>query len=167
MQQPWTLISSIFLHGSLIHLLYNMFALALFGLILENEIGSKKFLYVYFLSGLIASLSSIPFYNAVLGASGAIFGIMGALVILKPKMTIWLYGIPLPMYLASLVWIGIDLIGIFVPGDTANIAHLSGIFIGIMFGLIFRSKRNKNIKENPSSDLDMKTVQEWEDKHMK
>ncbi len=136
--KPWTLITSIFLHGSIVHLLYNMFALALFGLILENLIGSRKFLLLFFLSGLFAGMASIPFYNSVLGASGAIFGIIGALAVLKPKMMVFVYGLPMPMILASLIWVGIDILGVFVPSDIANIAHLSGILVGIVFGIVLR-----------------------------
>ena len=119
----------------------HMFALVLFGSILENEIGTKKFLSLFFLAGLFASIASIPFYNAVLGASGAIFGVIGALAVLKPKMTVWVYGMPMPMIIASLVWAAIDVLGVFIPSNVANIAHLSGIFVGIIFGFIIRIKR--------------------------
>lgn len=146
LSKPWTLITSIFLHGSLVHLLYNMFALALFGTILENEIGTRKFLYLFFLAGLFASIASVPFYNSVLGASGAIFGIIGALAILKPKMIVWVYGMPMPMFLASIVWAVIDIFGIFIPGSVANIAHLSGVLVGIVFTLFVKQAvRNKTL----------------------
>ena len=68
----WTLLTAIFLHSGMVHLLYNLFGLALFGTILEHIIGSRKFLILFFASGLVASLVSLPFYTRVLGASGAI-----------------------------------------------------------------------------------------------
>src|SRR3989338_7746842 len=139
--RPWTLFTAIFLHGSITHLLYNLFALALFGTILEHNIGSKRFLFVFFLSGLFASIASVPFYNSVLGASGAIFGIIAALAVIKPKMVVWLYGMPMPMILALFIWAAIDIIGIFVPSQTANIAHLSGVLVGIVFGFHLRPVR--------------------------
>ena len=60
--QVWRFVSAIFLHGSITHLAYNMFALFFFGIALEKFIGSKKFLFVYFFSGIIANIISINFY---------------------------------------------------------------------------------------------------------
>ena len=99
----YTLVTAIFLHSGIPHLFYNLFGLALFGSILEHIIGSKKFLILFFVSGLAASLVSIPFYARVLGASGAIFGILGMLGILRPKLTVWLYSMPMPMIAALFV----------------------------------------------------------------
>jgi len=143
----YTLITSIFLHSGIPHLFYNLFGLALFGSILEHIIGSKKFLILFFISGLAASLVSIPFYARVLGASGAIFGILGMLGILRPKLTVWLYSMPMPMIAALFVWGAGDVLGIFVPTGTANIAHLGGLGVGLIAGLFyrrqFREKREK------------------------
>ena len=134
----YTLITAIFLHSGIPHLFYNIFGLALFGSILEHIIGSKKFLILFFVSGLAASLVSIPFYARVLGASGAIFGILGMLGILRPKLTVWLYSMPMPMIAALFVWGAGDVLGIFVPTGTANIAHLGGLGIGVIAGLFYR-----------------------------
>jgi len=143
----YTLITAIFLHSGIPHLFYNLFGLALFGSILEHIIGSKKFLILFFISGLAASLVSIPFYARVLGASGAIFGILGMLGILRPKLTVWLYSMPMPMIAALFVWGAGDVLGIFVPTGTANIAHLGGLGVGLIAGLFyrrqFREKREK------------------------
>ncbi len=164
---PWTLITAIFLHGSIVHLLYNMFALALFGTILENYIGTKRFLSIFFLSGLLASLASIPFYNAVLGASGAIFGIIGALAVLKPKMVVWIYYIPMPMFVVAIIYAAIDILGVFVPSNVANIAHLSGIVVGIVFAFILRTKYKKQVTKKESETIDDKSLEEWEEKYMR
>ena len=86
--EPWRFVSSIFLHGSPLHLIFNLFALILFGLILEKLIGSNKFLVVFFASGIIANLIAVNFYPSSLGASGAVYGILGALTILRPKMVV-------------------------------------------------------------------------------
>ena len=163
--RPWTLITAIFLHGSITHLLYNMFALALFGTILEHNIGTKKFLYLFFSAGLFASIASIPFYNAVLGASGAIFGIIGALAIIKPKMVVWFYGMPMPMVLAAIFWVAIDVLGIFAPSNTANIAHISGVLVGVVFGILLRSKFIQLKKQEIT--MDNKSIEEWEARYMK
>ncbi len=163
--RPWTLITAIFLHGSIVHLFYNLFALALFGTILEHNVGSRKFLFVFFVSGLFASIASVPFYNSVLGASGAIFGIIGTLTILKPKMVIWVYGMPMPMFLAAIIWVILDILGIFSPGNTANIAHLAGLFIGIVTAFFIRDKQSKIYKNN--TKIDEKELRDWEDSHMR
>lgn len=160
--KPWTLLTAIFLHGSVTHLLYNLFGLALFGIILEDIIGTKKFLKLFFIAGLAASLISLPFYTRVLGASGAIFGIIGMLAILRPRMVIWLYGMPMPMFIALMVWAAIDIFGIFFPSGTANIAHLAGLAAGIMFGLVNYKKYRENKPKEERINIDEKKVKEWE-----
>ena len=160
--RPWTLLTSIFLHGNTVHLLYNLFALALFGSILENIIGSKKFLILFFVSGLIASLASLPFYARVLGASGAIYGLLGMLGILRPKFTVWLYYIPMPMMLALVVWAAGDVIGYFAPTGTANIAHLAGLGIGITAGTIYYKKFKEIKPKREDVYIDEEKVKEWE-----
>ena len=98
--QPWKFITSIFLHGSLKHLIGNLFALLFFGFILEKTIGSNKFLGIYLASGILANLIAINFYPSSLGASGAIMGIIGALTILRPMMNVWAFGLIMPMFVA-------------------------------------------------------------------
>jgi len=111
--QPWRFLTAVFLHGGIAHLLYNLFALALFGSILEKLVGGKRFIRVFFISGILANLISVNFYNSSLGASGAIFGIIGALVIVRPWMFVWAFGLPLPMIVAGTIWAVGDVIGIF------------------------------------------------------
>ncbi len=166
LQRPWTLITSMFIHSSFLHLLFNMFGLIIFGTILENSIGSKKFLLLYVVSGLIAGIISIFFYPAVLGASGAIFGIIGTLAITHSKMTIWVYGMPMPMYAAAIVWAGVDVIGIVFPHGVANLAHLTGLGVGIIYGLITKRKPKEKTEETPMF-VNEKEMKEWEDKYMK
>ncbi|MEK6949094.1 MAG: rhomboid family intramembrane serine protease [Nanoarchaeota archaeon] len=160
--KPYTLITAIFLHSGIPHLFYNLFGLALFGSILEHIIGSKRFLILFFIAGLAASLVSIPFYARVLGASGAIFGILGMLGILRPKLTVWVYSMPMPMILALFVWAAADMLGVFVPTDTANIAHLAGLAVGIVAGLYYKKDfAEKKIKEKEVY-VDEEKVKEWE-----
>ena len=160
--RPWTLITAVFLHSNLVHLLYNLFGLALFGIILENIIGTKKLLRLFFIAGLAASLASLPFYDRVLGASGAIFGLIGMLAILRPRMVIWLYGMPMPMFIALMVWAAADIFGIFFPSGIANIAHLAGLAIGIIFGIINYKKYKENRPEKENINIDEKKVEGWE-----
>ncbi|MGV8142797.1 MAG: rhomboid family intramembrane serine protease [Candidatus Pacearchaeota archaeon] len=136
--QPWRFLTSIFLHGSFMHLFYNLFALALFGSMLERLIGSKRFLIVFFVTGILANLVSVNFYDNSLGASGAIFGIIGALIFVRPLMVIWAFGLPMPIFIAGILWAAGDIIGFFVPSNVANLAHLSGMFFGLIIGVFYR-----------------------------
>lgn len=160
--RPWALLSAVFLHSGVPHLFYNLFALALFGSILEHIIGTKKFLILFFISGLIASIASMPFYTRVLGASGAIFGILGMLALLRPKMIVWIYSVPMPMILALLVWAAGDVLGIFVPGDTANIAHLAGLGVGIIAGIYYKKDFAEKKAKEKEIFIDEEKVREWE-----
>jgi membrane associated rhomboid family serine protease len=148
--QYWRFVTAIFLHGSTAHLLYNLFALVFFGFILENIIGSKKFLTIFFIAGILANIVSVNFYTASLGASGAIMGVIGALAAIKPFMMVWAFGLILPMALAAGLWIVGDILGIFVPDGVGNIAHLAGIAIGIIIGVSFRVKRRKKSRKKSS-----------------
>ncbi len=160
--QPWRFVSAIFLHGSLSHLVYNLFALILFGLILESLVGSKKFLLLFFITGILANLISVNFYFASLGASGAIFGIIGALAVIRPMMTIWAFGLPMPMFVAAIIWAAGDIIQTFVPTNVGTIAHLSGIFFGVILGLFFRKKERKKTRDEKII-FDEESLRRWED----
>lgn len=165
-QQPWRFVTAIFLHGSIEHILLNMFALILFGLILESLIGSNKFLIVYFISGVFANLIAVNFYSSSLGASGAIYGILGCLAIMRPTMTIWVYALPMPMFIAALIWVGISIFGIFNPSQTGDIAHLSGIGVGIILGVYFRLKEPKK-EEKIKLRVPDEYLNQWEDNYLK
>ena len=144
-----------------------MFALALFGLILENVIGSKRFLILYFASGLIAALGSILFYEASIGASGAIFGILGALAVLRPKMVVYVSYVPMPMALAVILWGAGNLLGLFYPTQIAYAAHLGGLAFGLIFGLVLRKDFGESLKKRQRIDIEDKSFRNWEERYMK
>ncbi len=169
--EPWRFLSAIFLHGGLGHLALNLFALLLFGSILEKFIGEKRFLLVFFTTGILANLVSVNFYPSSLGASGAIFGVIGALIFIRPGMPIWAFGLPMPIFVAGILWAGFDILGTvgFFAGNpidnTGNIAHLSGMFFGFVFGWLYRKRFVGKRKINVS--LDENEVREWEDVYMR
>ena len=165
--QPWRFVSAIFLHGGLNHLVLNLFALLLFGSILEKFIGGRRFLSVFFATGILANLFSVNFYNSSLGASGAIFGIIGALILIKPLMTIWAFGMPMPIFVAGILWALQDVIGAFNPSGVGNVAHLSGMFFGILLGVWFRKLIKNRVREKPRIVIDERAVRNWEDKFMR
>jgi len=166
--QPYRFVTSIFLHGSFSHLLFNLFALVMFGLILESLIGSRKFLLIFFVSGISANLIAVNFYSSSLGASGAIYGIIGALAVLRPLMTVWAFSLPLPMFVASIIWIVLGVIGIFNPTDnTGYIAHLSGIVFGAIFGLIFKLRNKQEKIRKQKLHIPEEYMQRWEDVYIR
>ncbi len=166
--QPYRFITAIFLHGSTIHLIYNLFALVFFGLILEKFIGSKNFLIVFFISGILANVLSVNFYTSALGASGAIFGIIGALTIKKPLMTVFAFSLPMPLFLASLIWAAGDVLGFFYASDNiANLAHLSGLGFGLIFGLIFKNQEKQKTQQSSRFELPERQIKIWESRYMR
>ncbi len=166
--RPWTLISYTLVHADILHLGYNMFALLLFGSILESVIGSRKFLVIYLLSGLAAGIAGVFLYTATVGASGAVFGVMGCLALLRPRLVVWVMGAPMPMIIGAAVWILIDFIGIIAPDNVAHEAHLFGIGVGIIAGLLLHGKyaepfRRKRPPKRPTD----REMDEWEERFMK
>ena len=142
--RPWGLVTSMFLHGGLLHLFFNMLALFFFGPLLERRIGSKRFLALYFGSGILAGLAQVIVFpaSAVLGASGAIFGVLGTLTVLMPDLVIFLYFVPLKMVYATLLFAALDLFPMLTgtPDGIAHVAHLVGLAIGLAAGFWYREK---------------------------
>jgi len=142
--EPWTFVTAMFLHADFTHIFFNMFALFIFGTYLEARISKKYFLLIYFASGIVGNVgymitspgSLIP----GLGASGAIYGVMGALAMISPTAIIYLYGVPMPMIVASFFWFISEFFGIFVPSGIAYGAHLGGLFLGVIFGLYLKTQ---------------------------
>lgn len=166
LSEVWRFLTAIFLHGSLTHLLFNCFALALFGSILESIIGGKKFLLVFFATGIFANVISFNFYNSSLGASGAIYGILGTLVVIRPFMMVWAFGFPMPMLLAGILWALGGVFGLFFPSDTGHIAHLSGMFLGIILGFLFRNHFIE-FQKKEKLVLNEDEMRRWEDDYFR
>jgi len=138
---PWLAFTSLFVHVNIGHLIQYMVALLIFGAFLEEVIGPKKLVLVYFTSGLAGNIASLFFYpnSLSLGASGAIMGLVGCLTALRPKATIW-FGADLPVIFFAGIWMVTDLIGLFVPSDIGNAAHLAGFATGVLFGRMWMKK---------------------------
>ena len=172
MQEPWRVVTAIFAHAGVAHLLSNLFALALFGIILEARIGSWRTLWLFLISGICINIivAAFSIYDRSLGASGAIFALLGALVILRPRLAVWVAGMPMPMYLTGVVWALQDTLGVFVPSGTANGAHLLGLGIGLVLGLVWhkqygdRPERKEKRKGKDSLDH---ALDEWEEQHLR
>jgi len=161
--RPWILITHMFLHGSPYHLFFNMYVLYIFGPMIEQRIGSKRFLGVYFLSGLISAFAASLFYGAVLGASGAIMGMLGVIIILLPELQVlFFFIIPMRLWIAAIIIALIDIFGIFYPAGIANIGHLAGLGTGLLFGLYLKKIKIKFQKKFSSKKhLDDDDMEEY------
>lgn len=156
--KPWQIITHMFMHGGIAHIFFNMYALVLFGPRLENRYGSKHFLQYYMITGIGAFL----FYTLVvylrhadhleaiygvpvIGASGAIFGVLLAYGMTYPNDRIMLLFPPIPMKVKHFV-LGYGALELYMgiannAGDTtAHFAHLGGM----LFGFILIKLWNKN-----------------------
>ncbi len=148
------LFTSMFSHGSWMHLIGNMWFLWIFGNNIEDAMGHMRFMAFFILTGLIADGahiflspdSSIP----TVGASGAISGIMGAYFILYPKARIetfvFYHVVPIPAWAFLGIWMGMQFLGLGAPetgdgGGIAYAAHLGGLFAGL--GLVFLFRKTK------------------------
>ena len=147
--RPWTFVTSIFLHADFSHIFFNMFALLIFGIFLESKVSGKTFLIIFFLSGIIGNfgymLTALGSTTPGLGASGAIYGILGTLAVIAPLATVFIGFFPMPMIFAAFVWGITEFLGLFAPGYIAHGAHLAGLFVGIAFGFYLRTQRRKRI----------------------
>lgn len=141
-ERPWTFVTSIFMHADPSHLLFNMFALFIFGIQLESVIGRRLFIILFFAAGIIGNfgyMATAASPNSPgLGASGAIFGIIGAFAAIRPLAMVYIGYAPMPMIFAAFLWGATEFLGLFVPSNIARGAHLGGLFLGIAYGLVYR-----------------------------
>ena len=140
-QQPWTIISSMFVHGSPWHILFNMISLYFLGSFFIRAAGEKSFLAVFFLGGLAGNILFVLLADPLstgIGASGAIFALGGALAVIIPRVPVFIFFIPVPIPL----WVAIIIFFLFsfLP-RIAWQAHLGGLLLGLVAGLIFKRRR--------------------------
>ncbi len=145
----WRLFTSVFLHGGLMHLGANMYGLLFVGIFLEPLLGRKKYLTSYLLTGVLASCTSLWWYDATVsvGASGAIFGLYGLfLALLLTKRFPPDFG---NAFLAStLIFIGYNLL-MGLNGGIDNAAHVGGLLSGFVVGLILYPKLKNQVESEP------------------
>jgi membrane associated rhomboid family serine protease len=140
-QQPWTIISSMFVHGGFTHILFNMISLYFLGSFFLRAAGERSFLAVFFLGGLAGNILFTLLANPLsigIGASGAIFALGGALAVIVPRVPVLVFPIPVPvpLWVAILIFFFLS----FLPGIAWQ-AHLGGLLLGLVAGLIFKKRR--------------------------
>jgi hypothetical protein len=136
--------SHMFAHANAMHLFVNMLALYFFGPVVERIYGIPRYLLIYFAAGLFAALAQSAIYpdGLLLGASGALMGVLAVFVRYFPRAKLLLYFvIPLPAWLAMVIWLGFNLIGPFLmPRGMAYIAHLGGFAAGMALSYVIPTK---------------------------
>lgn len=133
--QWWRLLTSVFLHTGLMHILLNMFSLAMVGIFLEPVLGTKRFAIFYLVCGVLAGVASLAWHIKIsAGASGAIFGMYGMLIGLS-LMKVFSPGFGKRLLIGSLIFIGYNLI-MGLAGGIDNAAHTGGLVSGFLIGVI-------------------------------
>lgn len=160
--RPYSLITSMFLHGGWFHLIGNMWFLWVFGSHIEDALGSARFLVFYLISGIASGmvqlLMSLGSPVPTIGASGAIAGVMGAFLVLYPRVrvvtlifiVVFITTVELPAAIMLIYWFAIQLIsglssfGSFSDqGGVAWFAHVGGFLAGILLLRVFLGSRRR------------------------
>ena len=139
------IVTAVFMHEGFFHLLFNMYALYFFGMMIAPTLGARRFLSLFLFSGVAGNVLWLAAnWNTpalLLGASGAVMGVIMAAALLAPDVEILILFIPFPLKLrtAALVFAGIDVF-MFISGDqtgVAYLAHIGGFLAGYLFSRIF------------------------------
>lgn len=136
----WQIFTYMFLHGSFLHIFFNMLAIFWFGVAIERKMGSKEFLLFYLLCGTLAGLFMsvcyyfLGIYSYVLGASGALYAVMFAFAVLYPDSTIYLYfAIPIPAAVLIIGYFVLEFLQIFRSDGVAHLGHFFGLILAWVY----------------------------------
>jgi membrane associated rhomboid family serine protease len=145
-----TILSSLFLHGGWMHLILNMLFLWVFGDNIEDSMGHLRFISFYFICGILATLTHATVEpsstSPLIGASGAISGVLGAYLVIHPKARVLvLFMNIIPLRLPAIVvlgfWIGLQFLSLNNENGTAWWAHIGGFIAGMILIIPFRKKQ--------------------------
>lgn len=168
----WQVVTYMFLHGSLVHLLFNMLILYFMGTEVERELGTRNFLVVYFVAGVLGGLGWLVLaepHQVCIGASGAIFGLMGAFVALFPNryitvLVFFILPITLRAWVLVLILASLDFMGMtmgFGRSGIAHAAHLGGLVAGYAFAYTaFRQgfPRIRLVRDTPANPAGLRVL---------
>jgi len=151
----WTFLTSMFMHGGFFHLFANMFSLFFIGSLIERILGKKRYLWFYLISGLFAGVLYVlieflfPSNLPAVGASGALFGLVGLLVLLTPNLPVYVMFIPIPIkmkYAGPGILILLWIISRAANIGIGNTAHLGGLVCGLVYGIYLKRKYKNKTK---------------------
>jgi len=156
-QRPWTFVTSIFLHGDVFpieengksytdfsHLIWNMLALFISGIYLEPRVSTIKFLFIFLFAGILGNVAYLIIsFNSIIpavGASGAIYGMLGLLAALFPTLMIRIGYLFIPVIVIAFILTISSILGLFTISNIGYEAHLAGLLFGILYGFHLRKK---------------------------
>ena len=163
--RPWTAVTYMFLHANFMHIFFNMLGLYFFGPRLEERLGGRDFLWLYFLGGLggaLLSVAAIPLAGGltpIVGASGAIFAVLVAFATIWPHERIYLWMVlPVPAWALATFMVVVSLWSGLTGSQsgTAHFAHLGGLAFGYGF-LRWRDWKRGSAKREFQKKLDQAT----------
>lgn len=153
--KPWTLITSIFMHGDFSHLILNVLVIYFTAKMFVPIFGEKRFMSVFFtgaifgilldmaISELLNHYANQPFHG-IIGSSGGAMSVLTTMIVYDPKQKIRFFGIiPMPLYVLGIILVASDVISILTPGSNiAYLVHIGGAFIGFLAGYNAASSSN-------------------------
>lgn len=162
----WTFLTSMFMHGGFFHLFVNMFSLFFVGTLLQRILGQKRYLYFYLIAGLFAGLFFVGLTflakdfswatslvgsvdSFAVGASGALFGLIGLMMFLTPNLPVYIMFIPIPIkikYAAPGILVLLWLISVAGNVPIGNTAHFGGLIAGVIYGLYLRNRYKNKVR---------------------
>ncbi len=156
----WTLLTAVFSHFAVWHILINMYVLYSFGMVLEKVLGRRLFIIMYLSCGVISSFVHAMVSNyilhqpdqAALGASGAISGLVLVFALMFPRLRLYILGlIPIPALIGAIAFMGLDVWGLVAQAHGGGLpighgAHLGGAFAGILFYFFYIRPRQQLYK---------------------
>lgn len=144
----WTLVTAIFVHASILHLLGNMIFLYVFGNTLESVTDHKHMLIAFFLGGLLSFPLSLPFFPpdaTFVGASAAIFTLTAVVMLLKPLRWSWLLLMPVGLVAVIYFLYNVIAVSLHLQSDVAYISHIIGFSLGVPLGIAWSAEWRKNL----------------------
>ncbi|MEM2109226.1 MAG: rhomboid family intramembrane serine protease [Candidatus Odinarchaeota archaeon] len=165
-----TLVTSMFIHGSFIHIFFNMYILLIFGPAVERKYGPPLFIIFYLFCGVLAGLihsyityifMPVEAYTITIGASGAIFGVMAAFAVNYPNQYLFLFFFaPVRAYIAIALFFILEtvlgIVGLFgAASSIAHFAHVGGFIAGILFALLYRRFTRKGPKIRREKEIEV------------
>ncbi len=141
LQQPWTIVTNMFVHASFTHILFNMISLYFLGSFLLRLVGESSFMKVYFIGGLAGNFLYILLGPAMIpgvGASGAIFAVGGTLAMMAPRLPVLVFPLPFPVPLWGAMTFFL-VVSFFISGIAWQ-AHLGGFLLGLAAGYYFKRR---------------------------
>jgi membrane associated rhomboid family serine protease len=144
LDEPWTIVTNMFVHADIWHILVNMLMLYFFGSYILGLLGEVKLLIVYFVGGLLGNLLFFLMgneFDIVVGASGAIYAIMGTLAVMRPrlKVLIW-FLVPVDLWILVIIMGALIISTQMGSSYIAWQAHLGGLVFGLIAGFYFRKQ---------------------------